>query len=260
MAEKPKVPAVCEDVGAGRDNVLVTGIKNGQLQIICRETGGRALTLVQASVDWWGKHFFPTKEKPAVFAEVLKSYAMECGAEPEALDQLKDFVNITKEEYSKMVATTAAGGKKPAAKKAPAEKPAAEEKPKAAPKAAAPKKAPAEKPAAAPKAAKPAAEKPAKAAPAKKPAQTPEEREAANKERLAKLNAEKKAKKEAAGPKEPRKTVSGEIQRLLLEGKLNDEQIFKQIQKDFGLSDDKKSYVGWNRSKLIKDGKLKKAK
>lgn len=47
------------------------------------------------------------------------------------------------------------------------------------------------------------------------------------------------------------------FQRLILEGKLTDDQIFKQVQKQFKLDDSRRSYVAWYRKKLIKDGKLK---
>lgn len=262
MAEKPKVPAVAEDMSSDRDNVLVTGIKNGQLQILQREVGGRHLILAESSTDWWGKHFFPTKEKPAVFAEVLRAYALECGAQVEAAEELGRFVTITKEEFNKMT-TTAAGGK-PAAGKAKAEKPAAEaktKKPAAAPKEPAITKAPAKKPETKAEAAKAPTKKPAaeKAAPkTEKPAaKSAEQRAADNKERLNKLNEKKKAEKAAAGPKPARVSVSGRMRELIIAGKMKDEEIFAVVKKEFNLTDDKKSYVAWNRAKLKKEGKIK---
>jgi hypothetical protein len=65
--------------------------------------------------------------------------------------------------------------------------------------------------------------------------------------------AEKPAK--SAAPKEKKETASAMFCELIMAGKLTDDQIFAQVQKKFGLSDDKRSYVKWYRNKLTKDGK-----
>lgn len=59
----------------------------------------------------------------------------------------------------------------------------------------------------------------------------------------------------AAAPKEKKETASAMFCELIMAGKLTDDQIFAQVQKKFGLSDDKRSYVKWYRNKLTKDGK-----
>ena len=46
------------------------------------------------------------------------------------------------------------------------------------------------------------------------------------------------------------------FQKLLIEGRLTDDQIFKEVQKTYGLADNRRSYVEWYRKKLVKDGKL----
>lgn len=49
-------------------------------------------------------------------------------------------------------------------------------------------------------------------------------------------------------------TASSRFQALIMEGKLTDDKIFQTIQEEFGLSDDKRSYVNWYRKHLIKKG------
>lgn len=49
-------------------------------------------------------------------------------------------------------------------------------------------------------------------------------------------------------------SASSEFQRLIMEGQLTDEQIFKQVQKKYGLPDGKRSYVAWYRNHLKKRG------
>jgi hypothetical protein len=66
----------------------------------------------------------------------------------------------------------------------------------------------------------------------------------------AKTKAEPKAK--ASGEK--KRTASAAFCELIAEGKLSDDSIFAKVQKEFGLSDDKRSYVKWYRNKMIKDG------
>jgi hypothetical protein len=71
------------------------------------------------------------------------------------------------------------------------------------------------------------------------------------------------AKAPASKSKAPAKKADGEKRRsaasafceLIMEGKLSDDGIFAAVQKEFGLSDDKRSYVKWYRNKLTKDGK-----
>lgn len=66
---------------------------------------------------------------------------------------------------------------------------------------------------------------------------------------------EPKTTKAPAAPKEKRITVASRFQELIMEGKLTDEDIFKTVQKEFGLDDSKKTYVSWYRNYLTKRGK-----
>jgi hypothetical protein len=50
------------------------------------------------------------------------------------------------------------------------------------------------------------------------------------------------------------KSASAMFKGLILEAKLSDDKIFQAVQKQFGLSDDKRSYVQWNRNWLKKEG------
>lgn len=104
--------------------------------------------------------------------------------------------------------------------------------PKAA-KGAAPK---ADQSAPAPAASKPATKK--AAVPASPPAATP------------------KGKKTAAAPIEKRVTIRGRLEELIVAGKLTDDEIFATIQKELGVGEDKRGYVGINRARLIKLGRL----
>lgn len=57
-------------------------------------------------------------------------------------------------------------------------------------------------------------------------------------------------------------TASGEssaamFRRLILRGDLTDDQIFKEVQKAFGLADNRRAYVKWYRNDLVKKGQLK---
>jgi hypothetical protein len=91
--------------------------------------------------------------------------------------------------------------------------------------------------------------KPVKKVAAEKPAKTA----------VKKVVAEKPAKAAKAAPK---KAATGEkthsaanmFKDLIMEGKLTDDQIFAKVQKEFGLDDNKKSYVRWYRNDLTKKG------
>jgi hypothetical protein len=72
-----------------------------------------------------------------------------------------------------------------------------------------------------------------------------------------KAAAEVKAPKTQKEPAAPRETAASMFRELIVEGKLNDDQIFAKVQAKFGLSDDKRSYVNWNRSKLVREGVIK---
>ncbi len=62
------------------------------------------------------------------------------------------------------------------------------------------------------------------------------------------------------GPDGEYKSSSGMFKGLLLEGKLSDDEIFKAVQKKFGLDDGKRGYISWNRGWLIRNGLLKAGK
>jgi hypothetical protein len=65
--------------------------------------------------------------------------------------------------------------------------------------------------------------------------------------------AEPKPRAASTGEKKPR--AAGRFQDLIMEGKLTDGEIFKVVQKEFGLSDDKRYYVSWYRNYLRRQGK-----
>lgn len=73
--------------------------------------------------------------------------------------------------------------------------------------------------------------------------------------KAAKPAKEAKAAKTPAAPKEKKPTASAMFCDLIMAGGKTDDQIFKEVQKKFQLSDDKRSYVKWYRNKLTKDGK-----
>lgn len=89
-----------------------------------------------------------------------------------------------------------------------------------------------------------------KKTPAKKPetkkAESPKKSTAAKKEAPAAKGKAPKAEKGA--------TAAGMFRDLIRAGKLTDDQIFEKVQKEFGLSDDKRGYVKWYRNDLIKKG------
>lgn len=51
-------------------------------------------------------------------------------------------------------------------------------------------------------------------------------------------------------------TAAAMFRRLILDGKLTDDEIFKEVQKAFGLADNRRSYVDWYRKELKKKGQL----
>lgn len=59
----------------------------------------------------------------------------------------------------------------------------------------------------------------------------------------------------AAAKKEKGVSAAQRFQDLIMAGKLTDDKIFETVQKEFGLDDNKRSYVRWYRNKLTKDGK-----
>lgn len=96
--------------------------------------------------------------------------------------------------------------------------------------------------------------------PEKKPPAPKKESVNKTKDVIIKTKAEpKSSKSEAAKPLEngkARQSSAAEMFRdLIMEGKLTDDQIFKEVQDAFGIDDSKKSYVNWYRKKLEKDGK-----
>lgn len=148
-------------------------------------------------------------------AKLYVEYAAELGASKEAMLALAVYTNVTQKEID--MATS-----KKVTRSTPAAKPAGN-----------PKKTPAKpagKAAAAGKAvAKTAAKTQAKAPATKKSAVT------------------------AAGDKKP--SAATRFQELIMAGKLSDDQIFAKVQEEFGLDDNKRSYVKWYRNHLTKQGK-----
>jgi hypothetical protein len=224
--KKLVVPVVCREVLTDHP-VLIISHAEGDMGVIYREDG-RRLGLAVFAEMWWETHFFPINESPKAYAEVLKSYALHCGADPDAARVLRRFTQVTDEEFTRM--TTVA---KPPAKTMADRKKAVETN---AGKGGIKKEAIAKTP---------------------KTATSPEDKAAKKQANLAKLkalNEEKKAARAAAGPKEKKATASSMFCDLILEGKQTDDQIFAAVQKAFGIDDSKRSYVGWYRNKLRKDG------
>lgn len=56
--------------------------------------------------------------------------------------------------------------------------------------------------------------------------------------------------------RKPRRTASSVFQTLLLAGDKTDDEIFQEVQAEFGLAPEKRSYVSWHRSSLKRQGKL----
>jgi hypothetical protein len=61
-----------------------------------------------------------------------------------------------------------------------------------------------------------------------------------------------KTVKKTTGEKKP--SAASMFKDLIMEGKLTDDQIFAKVQKEYGLDDNKRSYVKWYRNDLIKKG------
>ena len=174
--------------------------------------------VVQATEAEFDRNFKAINGYPVKRAcELYFKWSSSLGATKEVLDFFKTVIKISDEEC------------KMATKKS-ADKAVDGKAPKAAPKA----KAPAAKAPAGKAATKPAAK--AKAPAAKAPA-------AKSKAPAGKKDGDKK------------RTASAAFCELIMEGKLSDDGIFAAVQKEFGLSDDKRSYVKWYRNKLTKDGK-----
>lgn len=103
-----------------------------------------------------------------------------------------------------------------------------------------------------------------KKAPAKKAAgKAAPEKEVKGKGGKAKAAPEPKGKggktsAQATKPKTEKKdrgpTAARRFQELIMEGKKTDDQIFAVVQKEFGLDDNKRSYVKWYRNYLTKQG------
>lgn len=230
--KKITTPRVCREVLTDYP-ILVVSHDEGDLGVIYREDG-RRLGLSVMGENWWEVHIFPLNEDPKAYAEVLKAYALHCGADPDAAQVLRRFTKVTDEEFHRMT-QVAKPEKKPAKTLAERKKAVADN----------------------------AGTKPAKAAKqtetkAPRTKLTDAEKAAKKEANLAKLkalNAEKKAKREAEGPKERKPSAASRFCELIMEGKKTDDQIFETVQKEFGLDDGKRSYVGWYRNKLRKDGK-----
>ena len=193
---------------------IVTRQLGDKLNILEVEDNG-PLTLNQIGLTWWGVHLFETKEDPKVIAEIFKEYASNCGAYREAASELGRIIKLSAKEIDAM-ATTAK-----------------------------PKKS-------ATKTTKRKANK--EDVPSKELVDKEAARKAKNLEKLKKLNAEKKAKRDAEGPKERKPSASSRFKELIMAGKLTDDEIFAQVQEEFGLDDSRRNYVSWYRSKLKKDG------
>lgn len=193
---------------------IVTRQLGDKLNILEVEDNG-PLTLSEIGITWWDVHLFKTDEDPKVIAEIFKEYASNCGAYREAASELSRIIKLSKKEIDAM-ATTAKPKK--SATKTTKRKASKEDVPTtdAVDKAAA--------------------------------------RKAKNLEKLKALNAAKKAKREAEGPKERKPSASSRFKELIMEGKLTDDEIFATVQEEFDLDDSRRNYVSWYRSKLKKDG------
>ena len=116
-----------------------------------------------------------------------------------------------------------------------------------APKAAAPK-------ATAPKAAAPKATAPKAAAPKATAPKAAAPKATAPKAAAPKATAPKEKKERA--PQAPRHSAAAMFKKLILDGKLKDDQIFATVAAEFGLDEKKRSYVAWYRADLKKRGLL----
>jgi hypothetical protein len=209
---------VCREVITGHP-IFVVSHDDNDIGVIYREDG-RRLGLSVMGENWWDVHVFPLKEDPKAYAEVLKAYALHCGADPDAARVLRRFTQVTDEEFIRMTTKTMADRKKAVVSTAGIKKGTA---------------------------------KTAEAKAPKRAAQTPEEKEAkkaANLAKLRELNEAKKAKRAAEGPKERKPSAASRFKELIMDGKLTDDKIFETVQKEFGLDDSKRSYVAWYRNNL----------
>lgn len=66
--------------------------------------------------------------------------------------------------------------------------------------------------------------------------------------------AKKAPAKKAVGKTGKYKSAAVMFRELIMKGRLTDDKIFEQVQKEFGLDDSKRSYVKWYRNDLIKKG------
>lgn len=195
--------------------------------------GDGTLDVREAGIDAFEEEFMHVMSDypPAKAAQLYVQFALHLGATPAAMKALGNFVNVSKKEIEMATAKPVTGG---TAKPTPAVKKAAGD---------------AKTPPAAKKATV-AAGKPAAAAKTAPAAKTT----AAKPEKAPKVTVEKKP----AAPKEKKErapTASSRFQELIMEGKLTDDAIFAAVKKEFGLSDDKRSYVAWYRNYLAKKGK-----
>jgi hypothetical protein len=70
----------------------------------------------------------------------------------------------------------------------------------------------------------------------------------------AKSDADKTGEKKTPVKKTTGPSAATRFKELIMAGKLTDDQIFATVQKEFNLEDKKRSYVGWYRNALKKDG------
>jgi hypothetical protein len=187
------------------------------------------LDVCEAGVETFDEEF--THVMPdypvAKAAQLYVQFALHLGATPAAMKALSAFVNITKKEHDMATAKPVTTG---TPKPAPAVKNAAKDEKKG-----------------------PPAAKKATTKPATKPAAA----EAGKKEPKG-TAAEKNGPPTTKAPKEPterKATASSRFQELIMAGKLTDDEIFAAVKKEFGLGDDKRSYVSWYRNHLAKKGK-----
>jgi hypothetical protein len=174
------------------------------------------MELLELNSDEFDRVYQPLKDYPVEkAAQLYAEYAAQLGGTKEAMQALASIIPLTSKEIDMATAKKAASA---ATKTEAAAKAKATSKTAAAPK----------------------AEKPAKAAPAAKPAKE------------AKAPAAKAEKKAPAGEKKP--SAANMFKDLIMAGKLTDDQIFEKVQKEFGLDDNKRSYVKWYRNDLTKKG------
>jgi hypothetical protein len=175
-------------------------------------------------VDFKRIYSLAPKYPGAKLAKLYVGYARQIGGTEEALNALRTVIDVSDEDYDMAIQTRRSG----AAKKAPVKKAVA-------------KKAPVKK-AVAKKA-------PVKKAVAKK---APVKKAVAKKAPVKKAVAKKAPVKKAVAKKAT--SASSMFCELIMEGKLTDNEIFETVQKEFGLDNKKRGYVGWYRNNLKKKG------